>query len=255
MINNLGRVGIGTTTPVHQLSIAGGPAWTADTWGGSMDLVNGGAIAWRDNGSGYSFGMGRSYGGFHAFRTPSAPGTTGSDAIYDLTIDNSGQVGIGTTLPGAKLHVIGNVIVQGTISSDNPLMQVPDYVFEPEYSLMSLDELRAFIAEEKHLPNVPSEEEIHAGGLNMTDFQMKLLEKTEELTLYTLAQDEQITSQQQEIESLRQTNQVQDELIVSLQQENHVQDEQLEDMQQENQAMQQMIADLETRLAAVEEQK
>jgi hypothetical protein len=113
-------------------------------------------------------------------------------------------------------------------------MNVPDYVFEPGYPLMSLDELRAFVAEEKHLPNMPNAEQIMQGGLNVTDFQMRLLEKVEELTLYTLIQDEQLHVQQQQIESLQQENQVQDEQLA---------------------AMQQMITDLETRLTALEEQE
>ena len=57
---------------------------------------------------------------------------------------------------------------------------------------MSLDELRAYITQHKHLPNIPSAEEIGKDGLNLSQFQMLLLEKVEELTLYTLAQQEEI---------------------------------------------------------------
>jgi hypothetical protein len=149
----------------------------------------------------------------------------------------------------------GYVYADGYYINSSAHLNVPDYVFEPEYPLLSLDELRAYIAKEKHLPNVPSEEEIRAGGLDLTDFQMRLLEKVEELTLYTLAQDEQFQSQQQEVDSLRQTNQSQAEQLETLQETNQVQGEQLESLQQENQAMQQMIADLETRLAALEVQE
>lgn len=245
-ISNSGLVGIGTTTPAHKLSIVGGPAWTTSGWGGAVDLTNGSAIAWRTNDVGWRMGMGHSYGGFYIFRTFSDPGNADYQAVYDLNIDDSGNVGIGT-VPAAKLHVLGTTRLSGDTSIFGNLyvngtpMNVPDYVFEPDYPLMSLDELRAYIAAEKHLPNVPNAEQIGQDGLNMTDFQMTLLEKTEELTLYTLAQDEQIKSLQQEIESL--------------QQENQAKDAQLETLQQVVELLQQQDADLETRLTALEEQK
>ena len=88
---------------------------------------------------------------------------------------------------GADIKVIG-----GSFVDDGTTLNAPDYVFEKDYPLMSLDELRAFIAREEHLPNVPSADEIKKNGLNLSQFQMRLLEKIEELTLYILAQQEQI---------------------------------------------------------------
>ena len=61
---------------------------------------------------------------------------------------------------------------------------------------MSLNELENYINKENHLPNIPNSEKIKENGLNISEFQMKLLEKIEELTLYTL-------EQQKEIESLK----------------------------------------------------
>ena len=57
---------------------------------------------------------------------------------------------------------------------------------------MPLEELREFVTKEKHLPNVPNAREVKEQGLNLSQFQMRLLEKIEELTLYTLSQQEQI---------------------------------------------------------------
>jgi hypothetical protein len=70
---------------------------------------------------------------------------------------------------------------------------VPDYVFQEDYRLMPIDELAAFIKKKKHLPNVPSAAEVEAkGSVNMAELQMTLLEKIEELTLYTVQQEEKI---------------------------------------------------------------
>ena len=82
---------------------------------------------------------------------------------------------------------------------------MPDYVFEPDYLLMPLPELATFVAHEKHLPNVPSAAEISETGVNMTDMQMKLLAKVEELTLYAIAQDKTITAQERALTALAAT--------------------------------------------------
>jgi hypothetical protein len=69
----------------------------------------------------------------------------------------------------------------------------PDYVFEPDYELMPLSELSVFIEKEKRLPKIPSAEEIQKkGGHSLTELQLQLLEKIEELTLYTLGQEQRI---------------------------------------------------------------
>jgi hypothetical protein len=111
-----------------------------------------------------------------------------------LTIRHHGHVGIGTTAPREKLEVWGgNILVTGGgFIDDGATLNVPDYVFEPGYELMPLAELKAFIEREQHLPNVPDRDEVKAKGLNLSEFQMRLLEKVEELTLYTVRQHDEI---------------------------------------------------------------
>lgn len=106
------------------------------------------------------------------------------NGVERLKLDNSGSN-----------EITGNLNVTGNITSDGTTV-VPDYVFEDSYELMTLSELQGFIMKEKHLPNVPSSSDIARDGLNHSEFQMALLEKIEELTLYTLRQ-------QQEIDALR----------------------------------------------------
>ena len=78
-----------------------------------------------------------------------------------------------------------------------------DNVFAKEYNLLSLDDLKRFIAEHGHLPEVPSEAEVTEEGYNITEMQGVLLKKIEELTLYTLKQQEEIEMLKQTIEELR----------------------------------------------------
>ncbi|MFY0659619.1 MAG: hypothetical protein JXR15_03935 [Shimia sp.] len=110
---------------------------------------------------------------------------------------NTGGKFLLTTFPGGPgetemaLDQDGNLTISGDFfASSGTQLSVPDYVFEDEYDLMPLSEVRAFIEENGHLPNVPSAGEINSTGLNMTEMQMNLLEKVEELTLYTLEQDQ-----------------------------------------------------------------
>jgi hypothetical protein len=73
------------------------------------------------------------------------------------------------------------------------LQPIPDYVFKEGYKLMKLEELENFITENKHLPNIKSEEEYQKeGGIDLGELNVKLLEKVEELTLYTIQQQKQI---------------------------------------------------------------
>jgi hypothetical protein len=68
----------------------------------------------------------------------------------------------------------------------------PDYVFDNSYQLRSLEELKGYIQSQKHLPNVPSAEQIQSDGLAVGEMNRLLLEKIEELTLYILQQEERI---------------------------------------------------------------
>ncbi len=135
-----------------------------------------------------------------------------------VSILNTGNVGIGTTAPLQRLHVVGNVQIDGDLLWSDAGASMPDYVFEPGYRLMPIDQLENFIAEEKHLPNIPAASQVKDQGLNVTEFQMKLLEKIEELTLYTVQQAKTIALKDAEIAALRSQNLDQDARLAVLEQ-------------------------------------
>lgn len=74
----------------------------------------------------------------------------------------------------------------------------PDYVFEKDYNLMDYDNLRSFIASKKHLPNMPTAEEIEENGADLGEINRVLVEKVEEMTLYILELEERLAEMEEQ---------------------------------------------------------
>jgi hypothetical protein len=127
------------------------------------------------------------------------PNTSSSGLVnYRLFLqDGTGYVGIGTNAPKYELDVCGTIRAQEIILELNTAC--PDYVFEPEYQLKSFEELRQFIEENGHLPDVPSAKETEENGISVSEMNMILLQKIEELTLYILDLEEQMTEMQKKL--------------------------------------------------------
>ncbi len=103
--------------------------------------------------------------------------------------DEQGNVGIGTTNPTSKLTVAG------TIASREVKVTVDagaDFVFENDYILPSLDSVANFIKENKHLPEIASAEQMKKEGINLSEMNIKLLQKIEEMTLYMIEMKKEI---------------------------------------------------------------
>ncbi len=116
----------------------------------------------------------------------------------DLTLQ--GNVGIGTANTfGYKLAV------NGTIGSTEVKVENtsswPDFVFDNDYELPTLEEVEQHIAENGHLPEIPGEAEVAENGINLGEMNAKLLQKIEELTLYMIEQNKQNQAQQKELEA------------------------------------------------------
>lgn len=108
-----------------------------------------------------------------------------------------GRVGIGTVNPQADLSVNGNILAKEIkVKTD---IAVPDYVFEPDYKLKSLEDIESYVKENKHLPEIPSAKQIEADGLDVAGMDLLLLKKIEEMTLHMIDQQKQIFEMKAEI--------------------------------------------------------
>lgn len=118
-----------------------------------------------------------------------------------LRVTSAGNVAIGLSdTHGYKLAVAGNIITEEINVQLKGAW--PDYVFESNYKLPSIDELNTYIKVNKHLPEVPSACAIEENGANLGEMNRLLLKKVEELTLYMIDQQKQIRDLKAEVNAL-----------------------------------------------------
>ncbi|GEQ87324.1 hypothetical protein ULMS_28320 [Patiriisocius marinistellae] len=132
-------------------------------------------------------------------------------SVFNVISEKNGMVGIGTQNPDEKLTVKGTIHTQEVLVDLNGAV-APDYVFDmyfdgesplkKDYTMMSLTLLESFIAKNHHLPNIPSASTIEEKGLSLKEMNLALLEKVEELTLYTIEQQKEIEALKKAVQSL-----------------------------------------------------
>ncbi|UOB17887.1 tail fiber protein [Abyssalbus ytuae] len=112
----------------------------------------------------------------------------------------SGNVGIGTITPDSKLTVAGNIHSQEVKVTVNA---GADFVFDKDYTLPTLEKVQEFIQQNGHLPEIPSAADMEQNGIHLSEMNIKLLQKIEELTLYTIEQEKKIRNQARENKELK----------------------------------------------------
>ena len=115
----------------------------------------------------------------------------------------NGRVGVNieNTTADYALSVDGGIITTKVYIQD--VEDWPDYVFDENYNLMSLQELKKYIVNNKHLPEMPSENDIVGRGFDIQEIQQAMMKKIEELTLYVLQQQEEIEELKEIIDKLK----------------------------------------------------
>jgi len=107
-------------------------------------------------------------------------GETGAEVTtIDLDVNN-GMILSHDLWVGNEIVVDGNIISEEIEIKD---VSGADFVFDPDYNLMPIAEIEAFVKQNHHLPEVPSAAEMQKNGLELGKMNMLLLQKIEELTL------------------------------------------------------------------------
>jgi len=121
-------------------------------------------------------------------------------AKVNFLVTGEGDVSVGRKLTIGNVTTPGNYSIYAERGILTEKVRVAlknssdwaDYVFSKDYKLMPLKELEAYINTNKHLPNIPAAEQVKEQGIDLTEMNIKLLEKIEELTLHLIEQQKQI---------------------------------------------------------------
>ncbi len=184
--NSGGNIALGQITPSTQLHMTG-----------DITMQSDGAIIQMRNAAGTSKSFMQLSGDDLMVGTNiSNPGrfilrTNGGNRVY---INSAGAISVGTSTPatGYMLSVNGKVMVEELKVQLS--QNWPDYVFDNTYKRKSFSELRNFISENKHLPNIPAAADLQKNGLEIGEMQRRMMEKIEELTLYILELEEKVST-------------------------------------------------------------
>ena len=121
-------------------------------------------------------------------------------AFNIIILGLAGNTGVAAYAVIANTSIVAVSIFTGIAQGGQPLISPKstwaDFVFSRNYNLKPLKEVESFIAENEHLPDVPSAAQVAEEGYSQHDMNKVLLQKIEELTLY-------IIKQQKEIEELK----------------------------------------------------
>jgi hypothetical protein len=131
---------------------------------------------------------------------PPIPALLGLQGVSTGLAYFPGKVGIKTPNPGDY-----DLAVNGKIRAQEIKVEAanwPDYVFAEDYKYRSLAEVDQFIKTNKHLPDMPSTQEVEKAGLDLGEMNKKLLKQVEELYLHLIDKDKQSNKQQEQINIL-----------------------------------------------------
>ncbi len=195
-VRSSGKVGLEISDPLAKLHLKHLSYLSDQVYDPSTSiLVENNSNAWRTS-TGIRF---KNYkGNFTVGMYGSNDNVNNSFRIYNkeemnFIISQNGNVGIGVTTiyPDEKLTVKGKIHAQ-EVRVDLNGSVAPDYVFEENYNLKSLQEIETYINKNKHLPEVPSAKEMETDGVYLKKMNLLLLKKIEELTLYLIEQNKRI---------------------------------------------------------------
>lgn len=185
-VNSSGNIGIGTSSPQARLDVRNTSSGNA-----FRVLSDGTVIAGQLTGSGSTarvhFGDSNHYIG-SKWGVGVSIGTFGAADVITIH-ESSGKVTIGPDYITAGPHTDFRLCVDGKIAAKEVVVTTddnywPDYVFGDDYKLTPLEEVKTFVQEHRHLPGIPSSEEIAtAGGVELKEMNILLLKEIEHLYL------------------------------------------------------------------------
>ncbi|MCT2561238.1 hypothetical protein [Chryseobacterium herbae] len=222
-----GNIGMGNTQPKEKLDVSGNILVGG---GSSTEGINALAIRYEDGSLSNWGSLRSSAASYMSFGVKADPNTADGWLSSNGTLNFSkvsmimNDDGIRFLSSPAQIRALnspvtmneimkiapnGNALLQGKLEAKEikvTLTPTADFVFEENYDLPKLEEVAKHIKEKKHLPEIASAKVMEKEGVNVGEFQIKLLQKIEELTLYVIEQNRQLKNQQEKIQKLETEN-------------------------------------------------
>lgn len=205
ILGNGANVGIGNTAPTAKLHITTGSSNTSGLRLENLTINSPASVTGQykfltvDASGNVILGSSTGYA-----RLAADNWTTNGDQLQNT---NEGAVIVGQGID--RVPVGYNLIVSKGILTERVKVAVKttddwsDKVFESGYSMKGLRELEEYIHVNKHLPGIPSASDVVKQGIDVATMDAKLLEKIEELTLYSIQLEKTNRKQQKEIDELK----------------------------------------------------
>lgn len=207
------NVGIGNSNPEFKLDVTGETFTVKLLVGNSLGTDTAMINAYAFNHTQRLLQLGKKVGGLaeeirFVVNNDGSAELTNVGSNPALTINNNGSshVIVINDDSGNKIAQLENSGLLRSRSIRVDLATWADHVFADEYDLMDLKDVKRFIAENGHLPDVPSEKEIETNGLDLGEMQRIQMQKIEELTLHLIQMDEKMTEMQKDMEVLKSEN-------------------------------------------------
>lgn len=231
---NSGNVGIGVSNPVDMLTINTKNTGISTLSDAGKIYIGEGTGSWwfaakrGTDGRGYNNIASNGYSDNGWFRRELNKETW---VLSNFTTENNGgyfrifhaapqnSYNITNLKPLFSIDSLGNTEINGSLRTKQITVTSSgwaDYVFDNNYSLISLSDLETYIKQYGHLPNIPNQDEIENSGIDVSKISKLQMEKIEELTLYSIQLEKDIKNIKEENTQLKQKNSELEERIERL---------------------------------------
>ena len=183
------KVGVGTNSPVEKLHVKDGNLSIEQSG------VDQALMTFKANGKTWVIGNNPNTGRL-TFFAPGGGATTASFKFDQQAQENLFRVGV---LAGDTVDITGKLVVNGSDIT-------PDYVFEPDYPLESIEEHAESMWKNRHLPSLTSAEENETKGVNLVQHQFGVLKELEKAHIYIAQLNEKLKTLEEQLGRVSETS-------------------------------------------------
>ncbi len=183
-----GDVGFGTNTPTDKMHVKDGNFKVEQSTPGTAAILKFATAdsSWEIKQNGAT--------GRLTFFSPGGGATTASFKFAPAAVENLFRVGV---LAADTVDINGKLVINGTDIT-------PDYVFEPDYELESIEDHADLMWQNKHLPALAGAVINEEKGVDVVKHQFGVLEELEKAHIYIAQLNDSLNELRAEVAALKQ---------------------------------------------------